>query len=46
MGDKVEPRRNWIEKNVEFSLEEEGSILDNEAVNVAHEGEFDEDDEK
>ncbi|WP_439001639.1 DNA topoisomerase IV subunit B [Pediococcus damnosus] len=45
MGDKVEPRRNWIEKNVEFSLEEEGSILDNEAVNVAHEDGVLEDDE-
>ncbi len=29
MGDKVEPRRKWIEKNVKFNLEEEGSILDN-----------------
>ncbi|MHC9532666.1 DNA topoisomerase IV subunit B [Dellaglioa sp. BT-FLS60] len=28
MGDKVEPRRNWIEENVQFSLEEDGSILD------------------
>ncbi|AQP52821.1 DNA topoisomerase IV subunit B [Vagococcus penaei] len=28
MGDKVEPRRLWIEKNVQFSLEEDGSILD------------------
>ncbi|TPR24010.1 DNA topoisomerase IV subunit B [Apilactobacillus timberlakei] len=28
MGDKVEPRREWIEKNVEFNLEEDGSILD------------------
>ncbi|WP_412990321.1 DNA topoisomerase IV subunit B [Pediococcus siamensis] len=44
MGDKVEPRRNWIEDNVEFSLEEEGSILDNEAVNVAHEDEFEDTD--
>ena len=31
MGDKVEPRRKWIEKNVKFNLEEEGSILDNTA---------------
>ncbi|MCV3314930.1 DNA topoisomerase IV subunit B [Pediococcus ethanolidurans] len=46
MGDKVEPRRNWIEDNVEFSLEEEGSILDNEAVNVAHEDEFKDEDKK
>lgn len=30
MGDKVEPRRKWIENNVAFGLEEEGSILDNE----------------
>ena len=31
MGDKVEPRRKWIEQNVKFNLEEEGSILDNTA---------------
>lgn len=29
MGDKVEPRRRWIESNVKFTLEEDGSILDN-----------------
>ncbi|WCJ51782.1 DNA topoisomerase IV subunit B [Lentilactobacillus buchneri] len=29
MGDKVEPRRKWIEHNVKFNLEEDGSILDN-----------------
>ncbi|SBO17760.1 DNA topoisomerase IV subunit B [Carnobacterium divergens] len=29
MGDKVEPRRKWIESHVEFSLEEGGSILEN-----------------
>lgn len=28
MGDKVEPRRKWIEKHVQFTLEEAGSILD------------------
>ncbi|MDR2465195.1 MAG: DNA topoisomerase IV subunit B, partial [Streptococcaceae bacterium] len=28
MGEKVEPRRNWIEKHVQFTLEEDGSILD------------------
>ncbi|KDB01556.1 DNA topoisomerase 4 subunit B [Apilactobacillus kunkeei EFB6] len=28
MGDKVEPRREWIEENVKFTLEEDGSILD------------------
>ncbi|WP_220750968.1 DNA topoisomerase IV subunit B [Apilactobacillus xinyiensis] len=30
MGDKVEPRREWIEKNVQFTLKEDGSILDNQ----------------
>lgn len=28
MGNKVEPRRRWIEKNVAFSLEDDKSILD------------------
>lgn len=28
MGDKVEPRRKWIEKHVKFTLEEDDSILD------------------
>ncbi|MBM7543836.1 DNA topoisomerase IV subunit B [Periweissella beninensis] len=28
MGDKVEPRRKWIENNVAFTLEEADSILD------------------
>lgn len=28
MGDKVEPRRKWIETHVQFTLEEDGSILD------------------
>ena len=26
MGDKVEPRRKWIEDNVKFTLEESGEI--------------------
>ncbi|GAK47797.1 DNA topoisomerase IV subunit B [Secundilactobacillus oryzae JCM 18671] len=34
MGDKVEPRRKWIEDNVKFTLEEEGSILDTTESNV------------
>lgn len=28
MGDKVEKRREWIEKHVAFSMEEDGSILE------------------
>lgn len=28
MGDKVSARRAWIEQNVKFTLEEEGSILE------------------
>ncbi|ALC81171.1 MULTISPECIES: DNA topoisomerase IV subunit B [Bacillus] len=32
MGDKVEPRRKWIEKNVAFGLEEESNILENETL--------------
>ncbi|MFB6467773.1 DNA topoisomerase IV subunit B [Cytobacillus sp. Hz8] len=37
MGDKVEPRRKWIESHVDFGLEEEGSILENENVSVIEE---------
>ncbi|CAM2758771.1 DNA topoisomerase IV subunit B [Fructilactobacillus fructivorans] len=33
MGNKVEPRRKWIESNVQFNLEEDGSILDNTEKN-------------
>ncbi|RDW17737.1 DNA topoisomerase IV subunit B [Oceanobacillus chungangensis] len=32
MGDKVEPRRKWIENNVEFGLEEDATILENEKI--------------
>ncbi|MBM7572144.1 DNA topoisomerase IV subunit B [Aquibacillus albus] len=32
MGDKVEPRRKWIESHVEFGLEEETNIIDNENI--------------
>ena len=36
MGDRVEPRRRWIEKNVRFTLEEDGSLLDTAAASSAH----------
>ncbi|MGN8646939.1 DNA topoisomerase IV subunit B [Gracilibacillus sp. HCP3S3_G5_1] len=34
MGDKVEPRRKWIESNVQFSLEEDDNIIDNENIQI------------
>ncbi|MFB5663115.1 DNA topoisomerase IV subunit B [Alteribacillus sp. HJP-4] len=34
MGDKVEPRRKWIESHVAFGLEEESNILDNENLHT------------
>lgn len=33
MGDKVEPRRKWIEQNVQFTLEEPKGILDSSESN-------------
>jgi topoisomerase IV subunit B len=37
MGDKVEPRRKWIESNVEFSMDEDDTILENENITVTEE---------
>ncbi|MFD2616699.1 DNA topoisomerase IV subunit B [Terrilactibacillus laevilacticus] len=34
MGDKVEPRRKWIESHVAFGLDEETNILENENISV------------
>lgn len=34
MGDKVEPRRKWIEKNVKFGLEEDTNILENDKIHT------------
>lgn len=36
MGDKVEPRRKWIESNVQFGMQDDISILENE--NLTTEG--------
>lgn len=36
MGDRVEPRRKWIEKNVKFTFEEDGSLLDTAVATSAH----------
>ncbi|GAA0444765.1 DNA topoisomerase IV subunit B [Lentibacillus halophilus] len=32
MGDKVEPRRKWIEGNVEFGMTEDANILENDKL--------------
>jgi topoisomerase-4 subunit B len=37
MGDKVEPRRKWIEDHVAFGINEETNILENENLSVAEE---------
>ena len=42
MGDKVQPRREWIEKHVEFGMQEDQSILDNSEVQVLENDQFDE----
>ncbi|OCA90703.1 DNA topoisomerase IV subunit B [Bacillus sp. FJAT-27225] len=41
MGDKVEPRRKWIESNVAFGMDDEDdmdTILENENISVTEEG--------
>ncbi|OZM57402.1 DNA topoisomerase IV subunit B [Lottiidibacillus patelloidae] len=37
MGDKVEPRRKWIESNVAFGMNEDKNILENENLTVVEE---------
>ncbi|WP_431308972.1 DNA topoisomerase IV subunit B [Halalkalibacter lacteus] len=37
MGDKVEPRRKWIESNVAFGMEEDSNILENENIAIIEE---------
>ncbi|WP_419893079.1 DNA topoisomerase IV subunit B [Macrococcoides caseolyticum] len=37
MGDKVEPRRDWIEQNVEFGMQEDASILESDELLIAEE---------
>lgn len=34
MGDKVEPRRKWIEGNVKFGMNEDASILENDKIHT------------
>ena len=37
MGDKVEPRRKWIENNVDFGLEDDSNILENDLIHAEEE---------
>ena len=37
MGDKVEPRRKWIEANVDFGSGRRWNILENENLSVQEE---------
>ncbi|KIL47850.1 DNA topoisomerase IV subunit B [Jeotgalibacillus campisalis] len=37
MGDKVEPRRKWIESNVAFGMEDSQNILENDQIMVSEE---------
>ncbi len=39
MGDKVEPRRKWIESHVAFGLDEETNIMENENLMQTEEAE-------
>ncbi|KIX89747.1 DNA gyrase subunit B [Staphylococcus microti] len=34
MGDKVAPRREWIERHVQFGMQEDQSILENDEVQI------------
>ena len=43
MGDKVEPRRKWIEANVAFTLAEEGNTLLEDDADVAETAEAEDD---
>jgi len=42
MGSKVSPRRDWLEDNVEFTMAEDGSILDTEEILEEHDNDFQE----
>lgn len=36
MGNKVEPRRKWIEENVRFTLDEEDTLLNESEISTSH----------
>jgi topoisomerase-4 subunit B len=37
MGDKVEPRRKWIETNVDFGMDDDPNLLENDNLSVSEE---------
>lgn len=42
MGDKVAPRRDWIERHVQFGMQEDQSILENEEIEILDQEAYDE----
>lgn len=46
MGNKVEPRRKWIERHVEFGLEEDKSILESDVNAISQKASFNKEEKK
>ncbi|MGV3243891.1 DNA topoisomerase IV subunit B [Staphylococcus sp. 11261D007BR] len=44
MGDKVAPRREWIERHVQFGMQEDQSILENEEIQILDDDVMEEED--
>ncbi|HHU6749785.1 TPA: DNA topoisomerase IV subunit B [Staphylococcus pseudintermedius] len=44
MGDKVAPRREWIERHVQFGMQEDLSILENEEIQILSDDDMTEED--
>ncbi|MCE5774552.1 DNA topoisomerase IV subunit B [Staphylococcus pseudintermedius] len=44
MGDKVAPRREWIERHVQFGMQEDLSILENEEIQIISDDDIAEED--
>ncbi|NCJ14886.1 DNA topoisomerase IV subunit B [Staphylococcus pseudintermedius] len=44
MGDKVAPRREWIERHVQFGMQEDLSILENEEIQILSDNDIAEED--
>ncbi|REI25652.1 DNA topoisomerase IV subunit B [Staphylococcus felis] len=44
MGDKVAPRREWIERHVQFGMQEDQSILESDEIQILNEDVMEEED--